>query len=382
MGIDQYMQVRNRTEVLCQPLQPEDFSIQVSLFASPIKWHLAHTTWFFETFVLQPYLPDYKVFNSDFSFLFNSYYNNIGERVNRANRGSLSRPATSSIFEYRQYVDRNMANLMEKSLDASIEETIELGLNHEQQHQELMLTDLKYMLSQNPLFPVYQNNVPFLNQESNEHTGSIYIDEGIYSIGYQGKGFHFDNEKGVHKVFLRAFEIDNFLVTNGEFLEFIKDGAYRNFNLWLDAGWTWIQENKIDSPMYWFFVDDQWMQFTLEGLQPIMPDEILKHVNYFEAMAFAEWKNRRLPTEFEWEIAADKLNWGKRWEWTNSAYLPYPGFTKAAGAIGEYNGKFMVNQMVLRGGSIATAVGHSRKSYRNFFHADESWQFTGIRLVK
>lgn len=378
----QYQEIRSYTEKLCEPLQPEDYAIQVTVFASPVKWQLAHTSWFFETFILKEHLPNYQLFSSNFAFLFNSYYNNEGERVARANRGSLSRPTTDEVYAFRKYIDESMLKLLSTDLSPEIKNLVLLGLNHEQQHQELILTDLKYMFSQNPLLPAYHPNTELLNEEINTETGSICISEGVYEIGYQGQDFCFDNELGVHKVYLHDFEIEKALVTNGEYIQFIESGGYSDFNLWLDEGWQWVQENKAQAPLYWQKKNGIWHQFMLKGLQEVNPNHILKHINFYEAMAFAEWKGMRLPTEFEWEVAADKLNWGQRWEWTNSAYLPYPKFKKSEGAIGEYNGKFMVNQMVLRGASLATSKNHSRKTYRNFFHTQEQWQFTGIRLAK
>ena len=378
----QYQEIRSYTEKLCEPLQPEDYAIQITVFASPVKWQLAHTSWFFETFILKEHLPNYQLFSSNFAFLFNSYYNNEGERVARANRGSLSRPTTDEVYAFRKYIDESMLKLLSTDLSPEIKNLVLLGLNHEQQHQELILTDLKYMFSQNPLLPAYHPNTELLNEEINTETGSICISEGVYEIGYQGQDFCFDNELGVHKVYLHDFEIEKALVTNGEYIQFIESGGYSDFNLWLDEGWQWVQENKAQAPLYWQKKNGIWHQFMLKGLQEVNPNHILKHINFYEAMAFAEWKGMRLPTEFEWEVAADKLNWGQRWEWTNSAYLPYPKFKKSEGAIGEYNGKFMVNQMVLRGASLATSKNHSRKTYRNFFHTQEQWQFTGIRLAK
>jgi ergothioneine biosynthesis protein EgtB len=238
------------------------------------------------------------------------------------------------------------------------------------------------MFGQNPLFPAYDVETSLLDQESNRESGHVKISEGVYTIGYQGDGFCFDNELGVHKVYLHDFEIQKGLVTNGEYIEFIEAGGYMDFNLWLDEGWSWLKQNQVSKPLYWHQLDGQWMHYTLKGFQKIKENDILKHISFYEAMAFAEWKGMRLPTEFEWEIASSQLNWGQRWEWTNSAYLPYPGFKKAPGAIGEYNGKFMINQMVLRGASIATSPKHSRPTYRNFFHPNAQWQFTGIRLAK
>ena len=380
--INQYNDVRAYTEQICKPLQTEDYVVQVAEFASPAKWQLAHSSWFFETFVLLPHLPEYKLFNIDFPYLFNSYYNNAGDRVLRAKRGNLTRPTTNEVYAYREYVDTAMGQLLQQKLDADLFQLVTLGLHHEQQHQELLLSDIKYMFGQNPLFPAYDVETSLLDQESNRESGHVKISEGVYTIGYQGDGFCFDNELGVHKVYLHDFEIQKGLVTNGEYIEFIEAGGYMDFNLWLDEGWSWLKQNQVSKPLYWHQLDGQWMHYTLKGFQKIKENDILKHISFYEAMAFAEWKGMRLPTEFEWEIASSQLNWGQRWEWTNSAYLPYPGFKKAPGAIGEYNGKFMINQMVLRGASIATSPKHSRPTYRNFFHPNAQWQFTGIRLAK
>lgn len=380
--INQYNDVRAYTEQICKPLQTEDYVVQVAEFASPAKWQLAHSSWFFETFVLLPHLPEYKLFNIDFPYLFNSYYNNAGDRVLRAKRGNLTRPSTNEVYAYREYVDTAMGHLLQQKLDVDLFQLVTLGLHHEQQHQELLLSDIKYMFGQNPLFPAYDVETSLLDQESNRESGHVKISEGVYTIGYQGDGFCFDNELGVHKVYLHDFEIQKGLVTNGEYIEFIEAGGYMDFNLWLDEGWSWLKQNQVSKPLYWHQLDGQWMHYTLKGFQKIKENDILKHISFYEAMAFAEWKGMRLPTEFEWEIASSQLNWGQRWEWTNSAYLPYPGFKKAPGAIGEYNGKFMINQMVLRGASIATSPKHSRPTYRNFFHPNAQWQFTGIRLAK
>jgi len=378
--LEQYNSVRKHTETICQPLQTEDFVPQPVNFVSPPKWHLAHTTWFFEQFVLKEHLPDYKVFNEDFCFLFNSYYNTVGKRVFRADRGNITRPGVQEVFDYRAYVDMHMQILLQLKSD-ELKDLVELGLNHEQQHQELLLTDIKYILGNNPIFPVYNEDLDWENN-SNLESGFAKIEEGIYEIGYEGEGFSFDNEHGKHKVYVHDFEISKALVTNAEYLEFINSEGYKNFKYWLDEGWAWVTENKIEAPLYWHKIDGEWFHFTMNGLQKVNTEAVVTHISFYEASAFAEWKNWRLPTEFEWEIASDKFNWGKRWEWTNSAYLPYPNFKKPEGAIGEYNGKFMVNQMVLRGSSCATSPNHSRKTYRNFFHADERWQFNGIRLVK
>lgn len=377
---DRYNSIRKHTEHLCNALTTEDFIPQPADFVSPPKWHLAHTTWFFEQFVLMEHLPDYKLFDDDFSFLFNSYYNFVGKRVFRADRGNITRPGVHEVFEYRSYVDMHMQILLQLKSE-ELKDLIELGLNHEQQHQELLITDIKYILGNNPIFPVYDENINWEKQE-NEETGFVKLEEGIYEIGFEGEGFSFDNEHGRHKVYLHDFEISKSLVTNAEYLEFISHGGYTNFDYWLDEGWSWVTENKIEAPLYWHKIDGEWHNYTLSGLEKLNPEAILTHISFYEAAAFAAWKKMRLPTEFEWEAAADKFNWGKRWEWTNSAYLPYPNFKKPEGAIGEYNGKFMVNQMVLRGASCATPPQHDRKTYRNFFHAHERWQFNGIRLAK
>ena len=378
---EKYKQVRLQTTTFCNHLNIEDYAIQVVLFASPPKWHLAHTTWFFETFILKEYIADYTEFNADFNFLFNSYYNNVGTRILQANRGNMSRPSTNEIYEYRAYVDAKMNAFLKDLSDEKIIDLVTLGLNHEQQHQELLVTDVKYMFGHNPIFPVF-NNEYNLVKDKNTATKSIQIPAGIYEIGHQGTDFCYDNELGVHKVYLDDFEINNHLVTNGDFIDFMDSGAYTDFNLWLDEGWSWVNKNNINSPLYWHKIDGEWHSYTLAGLQKVDTAAILSHINYYEANAFAEWKGMRLPTEFEWEIAAQKLDWGKRWEWTNSGYLPYPRFKKENGAVGEYNGKFMSNKMVLRGASVATSQDHSRPTYRNFFNPTERWQFTGIRLAK
>ena len=376
-----YQSTRNHTVEICKPLRTEDYIPQPVAFASPAKWHIAHTTWFFEEFVLSTYLPGYQRFDPDFAYLFNSYYNSIGERTLRAERGNLTRPGVDEVYAYRAHVDAHMLELLEGDTPDELREIVVLGINHEQQHQELLVTDIKYILGHNPTFPQYKAGASLVNGK-NAQTGWLAIAEGIYDIGFSGNGFHFDNEIGAHKVYLHAFEISRSLVTNGEFIEFIKAGAYQDFSLWLDEAWAWIQADDIKSPMYWHMIDGQWYQYTLDGLQKVNPLDALCHVSYYEAAAFAEWRGQRLPTEFEWEAASSQFDWGERWEWTNSAYLAYPNFKKVSGAIGEYNGKFMINQMVLRGASVATSNGHSRNTYRNFFHARDQWQFSGIRLAK
>jgi ergothioneine biosynthesis protein EgtB len=380
--IDRYKAVRARTVDICSKLKAEDMVVQPIEDVSPPKWHLAHSTWFFETFLLSAFSENYKVFDTDFGYLFNSYYNTIGERVLRANRGNLSRPITSVIMRYRAYVDSCLTEFLENTNPTQEQiEIIELGLQHEMQHQELLLTDIKYILGMNPTFPRYDVNSLVDTAVENE-TGFLSIAEGVYPIGYEGQGFCFDNELGCHKVYIHDFQIAKSLVTFNEYIEFIEAGGYQDFKHWHAEGWDWVKKNQILSPMHMYKVNGEWMRYSLSGFQKVVGEEVLVHVNYYEAAAFATWKGMRLPTEFEWEVAADNLKWGKAWEWTNSAYLPYPKFNIAEGAIGEYNGKFMVNQMVLRGASGATFPGHSRKSYRNFFHPHLQWQFSGIRLAK
>lgn len=374
---EHYHKVRKYTEELCEPLTTEDYIPQPEAFVSPPKWHLAHTTWFFEAFVLEPNISTYKPFHEDFSFLFNSYYNAAGDRIFRADRGNITRPGVQEVYEYRAYVDKAMESLLD---NGDLEDLIVLGLNHEQQHQELLITDLKYTLGGNPIFPVYDKNFSIINA-TNHSAKKVLLEEGIYTVGHQGDGFCYDNEKGAHKVYIQNCNIDNYLVSNQDYLEFIQFGGYEKPQFWLDEGWAWVNENQIQAPLYWHNIKGEWKHFTLAGLKTVHPEEQLCHISYYEAAAFAEWKGRRLPTEFEWEVASDQLDWGSRWEWTNSAYLPYPGFETAEGALGEYNGKFMINQMVLRGASQATSPGHSRKTYRNFFHASSRWQAFGIRLA-
>ncbi len=377
-----YASVRSYTEKLCEPLEIEDYIPQPVVDVSPPKWNIAHTTWFFEEMVLKKYVPGYEAFDPGFGFLFNSYYNSVGERTARDHRGDLSRPTVKRVFEYRKHVDEKMLALLSEPPTPALAELVSLGLNHEQQHQELFLTDLKYTFSLNPLFPVYRSD--FSPVENLESTSGQFlkIDAGVYEIGYQGDGFCFDNELARHPALIGAFEISDRLVTNREYLEFIDDGGYRDFRLWHAEGWDWVNQDRIETPLYWHKQNGDWFNYTLAGSKPLIMDAPVCHVSYYEASAFAEWKGMRLPTEFEWEAASDRFDWGLRWEWTNSAYLPYPGFKKPAGAVGEYNGKFMINQMVLRGASVATPPGHSRNTYRNFFHPHLRWQFTGIRLAR
>ncbi len=378
---DCYKKVRRRTEQICAPLQTEDYVVQPVVDVSPPKWHIGHVTWFFETFILKPYFMGYQEFNPNYNYVFNSYYETVGNRVIRTDRGNLSRPTVADIYQYRAYVDEAMAEFLCEEPPADVKELLILGFNHEEQHQELLLTDIKYILGHNPLFPAYSEDYvsPKVKQVDAEF---IKMDEGIYEIGFEGDGFCFDNELNRHKVYLNAYEISSNLVTNAEYLEFINSGGYHDFSHWHAEGWDWVNTHKIEAPLYWHLIDGEWHNYTYHGLQQVNLNEPVCHISYFEAYAYASWKGLRLPTEFEWEAASAKFSWGKSWEWTESSYLPYPGFAKAPGAIGEYNGKFMVNQKVLRGASEVTPPGHSRATYRNFFQTHLRWQFTGIRLAR
>ncbi len=379
--LSRYKLIRAATEEICKPLSIEDYVVQPIEDVSPPKWHLGHTTWFFETFILQQFKADYVAFDPNFNFVFNSYYETVGARVIRTDRGNLSRPTVDQVYAYRKYVDNAITDFLSNSLTDDALRIFNLGLQHEQQHQELLLTDIKYILGHNPLLPAYSEVNLELSESKNE-TEFIESKGGVYEIGFCGDGFCFDNELGKHKVYLDAFEISSNLVTNSEYLEFIEDDGYKNFRLWHAEGWDWIKTNNVSAPMYWHKIDGEWYYYSLGGLSKIDLATPATHVNFYEAFAFASWKGMRLPTEFEWEVASDSFSWGKRWEWTNSAYLPYPGFATAADATGEYNGKFMISQMVLRGSSIATPKNHGRNTYRNFFHPKLQWQFTGIRLTK
>jgi ergothioneine biosynthesis protein EgtB len=402
--LEYYLRVRKATEQLCEPLEIEDYIPQPTVDVSPPKWNIAHTTWFFEEMILKKFTVDYREFDPSFGFLFNSYYNSVGDRTARDQR-SLSRPTVKKVFEYRKHVDEAMTRLLSvpptvaggdfsaaerKTPPATaggtdVDALVILGLNHEQQHQELFLTDLKYTFSTNPLYPAYREDyAPEELSEPAASAGGQFVEAaaGLYDIGYNGDGFCFDNELARHKVWLDDFSISNRLVTNAEFIEFIADGGYTDPLLWHSEGWDWVNREGVNSPLYWHDRDGEWHHFTLGGLRKLPTNSPVCHVSLYEASAFAEWKGCRLPTEFGWEAANKNFDWGLRWEWTNSAYLPYPGFTKPDGAVGEYNGKFMMNQMVLRGASVATPEGHSRPTYRNFFHPHLRWQFTGIRLAK
>jgi len=395
--LEQYRIVRKASEDICRPLQKEDYVVQPIVDVSPPKWHLGHITWFWETFVLTPFQPGYKVYSPDYNFVFNSYYETIGARVIRTDRGNLSRPSVEDVYQYRKYVDEAMAELLSRQPGDELQKIVVLGLNHEQQHQELLYTDIKYILGHNPLLPAWSDHdidddATPPQVRSRQATapaapspaapdGFISIPAGIYEIGYEGEGFCFDNELARHKVYLNDFRIATAPVTNKEYLGFMQAGGYKNFIYWHAEGWDWVKTHQVAAPLYWHLMEGEWYNYTLGGLRPLDMNRPVCHISYYEAVAYAAWKGRRLPTEWEWEATAGEFNWGRRWEWTESAYLPYPGFTKAEGAVGEYNGKFMVSQMVLRGASVATPARHSRKTYRNFFHPHLRWQFTGIRLA-
>ena len=379
--LDFFIETRKNTEDICSPLEIEDYVVQPIVDVSPPKWHLGHTTWFFEEFILKNHSPNYSVFDEDFSFVFNSYYETVGKRVIRSDRGNMSRPSVQLVYKYREHVTTAIKELFSLSQNQELLDLLEIGIHHEKQHQELLLTDIKYILGNNPLLPIYSNTFKEHPLETGEQEW-VSIDEGVYEIGHDADDFCYDNELGRHKVYLHAYEISNKLVTNQEYIDFITAGGYKKFDLWHAEGWDWVNTNLINAPLYWHHIDGEWHYYSLNGLQKVDLSAPVTHISYYEAFAFAQWKGCRLPTEFEWEAAQENYNWGKRWEWTESAYLPYPKYKKADGALGEYNGKFMVNQKVLRGGSVATPMKHTRPTYRNFFQTNLRWQFTGIRLAK
>ena len=379
--LDFFVETRAYTESLCKPLEIEDYVIQPIIDVSPPKWHLGHTTWFFEEFILKPNAKNYQIFDADFSFVFNSYYETVGKRVVRSDRGNLSRPSVQKVVDYRHYVTSAMTDLFAENHNQELLDLLEIGIHHEKQHQELLLTDIKFILGNNPLLPIYSNDFKEHPVENHQQEW-VGIEEGIYEIGHHSENFCYDNESGRHKVYLHSFEISNKLVTNQEYIDFISEGGYKKFTFWHAEGWDWVLTNNIEAPLYWHIIDGVWHYYSLKGLQKVAMDAPVTHISYFEAFAFAQWKGGRLPTEYEWEAAQNYFPWGKRWEWTESAYLPYPNYKKADGALGEYNGKFMVNQKVLRGGSVATSIKHTRPTYRNFFKTNLRWQFTGLRLAK
>ena len=411
--IERYRAVRNFTARLCRDLAPEDFVVQSMPDVSPTKWHLAHTSWFFETFLLKVWRPRYQSEVPEYAYLFNSYYNAAGSMHRRDLRGLISRPTVAETYRFRESIDDCVVELLEEASDAllaEIEPVLTLGLHHEQQHQELLVTDIKHVFAQNPLHPVFHPNEIGMSGGSVPAQRFIEFDETIRLIGHEGDGFSYDNEGPRHRALVLPFSLSNRLITNGEYLEFMESGGYARPEFWLSLGWTTLNEQEWRAPLYWEKRDGKWWNFTLSGFREVNEAEPVTHISYFEADAFANWAGARLPTEFEWEhavadmpIAGNFVNgerfhpapassstdenvlrqiYGDAWEWTRSAYLPYPGYRAGPGALGEYNGKFMCNQMVLRGGSCATSRDHIRPTYRNFFQPEKRWQFTGIRLAR
>jgi ergothioneine biosynthesis protein EgtB len=378
--VEHFQSVRRLTEQLAAPLSAEDQTVQSMPDASPTKWHLAHTTWFFETFVLEPYAARYRPFDPAYKYLFNSYYEAVGPRHPRPQRGMITRPGVAEIMAYRHAVSQAMAELLQSG-DNRIDSVVELGLHHEQQHQELLLMDAKHLLAQNPLRPAYRPEPP----PKAEPTALAWheFEGGLIEIGHDGTGFAFDNEQPRHRVWLDAFALASRPTSCGEYLAFIEDGGYRRPELWLSAGWDCVGQRGWTAPLYWEKNDAGWQVFTLAGLQPLDSDAPVCHVSAYEAAAFAKWAGKRLPREQEWELAAEVMQGtGQVWEWTGSPYIAYPGYHEPEGAIGEYNGKFMANQMVLRGGCSATPAGHIRTTYRNFFPPEARWMFGGLRLAE
>lgn len=403
---NRYASVRAATESICNPLEIEDYLIQSMTDASPLRWHLAHTTWFFETFILKQFDPDYRSPNEQYAYLFNSYYNAVGDQYPRHRRGQVSRPTVAEVYDYRSHVDNAMAALIPNLQEPDQRALLELGFNHEQQHQELMFTDLKHGFFQNPLMPVY---LPFDSPTTSPVTDLDWVpfDEQQTEIGHNGEGFAFDNESPLHTQHIPAFKLANRLVTNAEYLEFMQSDGYETPSLWLSDGWQILQDRGWKSPLYWSESPNGWQTFTLGGVRDLAPEEPVVHISHYEADAFATWAGARLPTEAQWELAArgaaaeTSSDWeyphprpanpgngpllqifGDCWEWTSSPYIAYPGYKPAKGAVGEYNGKFMSNQIVLRGGSCVTPIGHIRHTYRNFFYPETRWQFSGIRLAR
>jgi ergothioneine biosynthesis protein EgtB len=384
--VDAFLAVRGETERRAAPLSAEDQVIQSMPDASPAKWHRAHTTWFFEQFLLSEHDRTYRPYHPDYAFLFNSYYVSAGPRHTRGARGLITRPGVEDVTAYRRHVDAAMVKLLREADAATLEKVaplVEIGLNHEQQHQELMLTDILHAFAQNPIAPAYDSAWRF--PASKRGSDWITLPEGIHSIGHADDSYHFDNEKPAHRALVGPVKLARNLVTNAEWRAFMDDGGYETPTLWLMDGFAAVTKEGWQAPGHWYKVEGEWKIMTLGGLKPVDLDAPVCHVSYYEADAFARWSGKHLPTEMEWEVAArgHQLNdaFGIVWQWTRSAYAPYPGYRAVEGALGEYNGKFMVNQLVLRGSSLATPEGHSRITYRNFFYPQHRWQFTGLRLA-
>jgi ergothioneine biosynthesis protein EgtB len=410
---ERFRKVRDFSARLCRNLQPEDYVVQSMPDVSPTKWHLAHTSWFFETFIVKVWMPRYRSEVPQYAYLFNSYYNAAGDMHRRDLRGLISRPTVAETYRFRESIDECVVKLLEEADDAllaEIEPVLTLGLHHEQQHQELLVTDIKHVFAQNPLYPVFREAAPETENVPAAPQHFVEFDEQIVSIGHDGSGFSYDNEGPRHRALVPAFSLSNRLITNGEYLAFMEAGGYTRPEFWLSLGWTTVNDPALgewQAPLYWIQRDGAWWNFTLSGFRPVNEAEPVTHISYFEADAYANWDGARLPTEFEWERAASDSPiegnfvdterfhpapapagegllqmFGDVWEWTRSAYLPYPGYRAVPGALGEYNGKFMCNQMVLRGGSCATSLNHIRPTYRNFFQPEKRWQFNGIRLAR
>lgn len=379
--IEKFTSIRSKSVEICSHLEIEDYLPQPSIFVSPPKWHLGHSTWFFETFIAKQF-DQYKEFDPAFAFCFNSYYESMGDRVARDQRGNQSRPTVSEVLKYRRHLDDFIGSLNESDL-LPFAELFELGLNHEEQHQELLHYDIQYILWKQALQPTYNSSFKKATQVESKQEW-LSMEAGMHTIGSNGvDSFVFDNEMGKHQVYLDPFEIRSDLISNLEYLEFIEKGGYKNSRFWTAEGWDWVRTNEIQFPLYWQKnAKGEWIEFGLNGFQSIDLKAAVQNISWYEAAAFCEWAGYRLPTEFEWEASSGLFKWGKLWEYTASAYLPYPRFKTDEGAVGEYNGKFMINQMVSRGSSYATSAGHSRKTYRNFFHPSMRWQFAGIRPCK